>query len=83
VLVLTRMQTPEVQPAGPVLAVAPQKQQPGNMSTPVVVAPVVEADDRLLRDARLDRYLVAHKEWGSSFAMSAMPVSARGTATER
>ncbi|NML15054.1 sigma-E factor negative regulatory protein [Azohydromonas caseinilytica] len=85
-LVLTRVHTPEPQPAGQMLAVAQpaqsESQLPASVNTPVAV-PVVQADDRLLRDARLDRYLVAHKEWGSSFAMSAVPVAARGAAAQR
>jgi sigma-E factor negative regulatory protein RseA len=85
VLVVTRLQAPELRPAGQVLAQAPQDAaQPlaliGTTAVPAVRAPVpaaavAEADDRLLRDARLDRYLVAHKQWGSSFAMP-VPVAA-------
>lgn len=87
VLVLTRLQAPEFGPAAAVLAQAPQiVPQPlagaatvtAQVSTPTPApapAAVAQADDRLLRDARLDRYLVAHKQWGSSFAMP-VPVAA-------
>jgi sigma-E factor negative regulatory protein RseA len=82
-LVATRLQAP--QPAGPVLAQAPQTAPApqalvSTTAVPVAV-PVAEADDRLLRDARLDRYLSAHKQWGSSFAMPVLAV--RNTAAER
>jgi sigma-E factor negative regulatory protein RseA len=85
VLVVARLQVPELRPAGQVLAQAPQSAaQPLALigttavpaaQAPVPVAAVAEPDDRLLRDARLDRYLVAHKQWGSSFAMP-VPVAA-------
>jgi sigma-E factor negative regulatory protein RseA len=93
VLVLTRLPGSVQPPAAPLLAVAPPPAL-GLLSQGAAVAPVsaaapqadaavaVEPDDRLLRDARLDRYLVAHKQWGSSFAMP-VPVAARGTAAER
>jgi sigma-E factor negative regulatory protein RseA len=85
VLVVARLQVPELRPAGQVLAQAPRSAaQPLALigttavpaaQAPVPVAAVAEPDDRLLRDARLDRYLVAHKQWGSSFAMP-VPVAA-------
>lgn len=85
VLVLTRLQPLEPSPAAAVLAQAPQTtpQLPAGTTTVVAQEPVpapapaavAQADDRLLRDARLDRYLVAHKQWGSSFAMP-VPVAA-------
>ncbi|WP_169516931.1 sigma-E factor negative regulatory protein [Azohydromonas australica] len=81
VLVLTRLQPLESSPAAAVLAQAPQTapQQPAGAATVAAQEPapaaVAQADDRLLRDARLDRYLVAHKQWGSSFAMP-VPVAA-------
>lgn len=85
VLVLTRLQPLEPSPAAAVLAQAPQttpQTVPQPLTGPATVAAqepapaaVAQADDRLLRDARLDRYLVAHKQWGSSFAMP-VPVAA-------
>ncbi len=86
VLVLTRLQEPVLQqPAGAVLAQAPRTPQAVVGTLPVAnvaeVAPVVQADDRLLRDAQLDRYLAAHKQWGSSFATPAVAV--RNTAAQR
>lgn len=83
VLVLQRLQPLEPSPAAAVLAQAPQTAAQPLAGTTTVAAQepaptptaVVQADDRLLRDARLDRYLVAHKQWGSSFAMP-VPVAA-------
>jgi sigma-E factor negative regulatory protein RseA len=84
-LVVTRLQGPALQQGGAVLAEAPRTAPAPQtlVSTAAVPAapPVVEADDRLLRDARLDRYLVAHKQWGSSFAMPVVAV--RNAAAER
>ncbi|WP_298231523.1 RseA family anti-sigma factor [uncultured Azohydromonas sp.] len=81
VLVLTRLQPLEPDQTAAVLAQAPQT-VPQPLVGPARVAEqepapaaVAQADDRLLRDARLDRYLVAHKQWGSSFAMP-VPVAA-------
>lgn len=85
VLVVARLQAPPLQPAVQGLAQAPQTTvQPQALADTTVLAAaqapqpsatVAEATDRLLRDARLDRYLVAHKQWGSSFAMP-VPVAA-------
>lgn len=46
----------------PVAALAPAAVEPA----------AVGADGQLLRDARLDRYLVAHKQWGGSMAAPVM-----------
>ena len=82
VLVLTRLEPSELSPAVAVLAQAPQTAPQSLAGTttvtglePAPASAVAQADDRLLRDARLDRYLVAHKQWGSSFAMP-VPVAA-------
>ncbi|MDZ5456564.1 sigma-E factor negative regulatory protein [Azohydromonas lata] len=81
VLVATRLQDTVLPPpgGGAVVAQAPRAPQ-ALVGTTLPVAgapeatPVVQADDRLLRDARLDRYLSAHKQWGSSFATPVVAV---------
>ncbi|WP_157263697.1 sigma-E factor negative regulatory protein [Azohydromonas aeria] len=88
VLVVARLQP--VQPGqggGAVIAQAPAPTQRTPVSEVRALPPaaesgtVAQADDRLLRDAQLDRYLVAHKQWGSSFAMPV--VATRVSAAQR
>ena len=86
VLVVARLQPVQPGPAGAVIAQATvPAASPQALATqlpPVAESgTVAQADDRLLRDAQLDRYLVAHKQWGSSFAMPA--VATRVSAAER
>jgi sigma-E factor negative regulatory protein RseA len=84
VLVVTRLSAPDGD-AGPVFAGAPNAAlQPVAASMPLADAnepqPIV-ADGKLIRDARLDRYLAAHKRFGDSSAVAVPGVVLRSSAT--
>lgn len=94
VLVVTRVaEVPGSAPNGAVLAGVPAAAtagiQPvvnGTLQPAVVPVSVPVANGRLIRDARLDRYLAAHKQYGGSSVLAMPAVSVRVAApagTER
>lgn len=87
VLVVTRVAEVPVSPSASVIAggaplvgATPGVQPVSTLSQPLVAAPAVPsvvpvANGKLIRDARLDHYLAAHKQYGSSvLAMPAVSV---------
>lgn len=87
VLVVTRVAEVPVSPSSSVIAggaalpgATPGVQPVSTLSQPLVAAPAVPsvvpvANGKLIRDARLDHYLAAHKQYGSSvLAMPAVSV---------
>ena len=86
VLVVMRMGAPGADPATPALALAP-----GAVSTRAVAASmpaadaeppaVIVTDGKLIRDAQLDRYLAAHKQFGGSSAVAVPGTVLRSSAT--
>lgn len=82
-LVVTRVaEVPGTAPGAPVIAGAPAAGgiQPVVAGLPPVQAaalPVPVANGRLIRDARLDRYLAAHKQYGGSSVLAMPAVSVR------
>jgi sigma-E factor negative regulatory protein RseA len=84
VLVVTRLGQPGADPAGPALALAPgaavrsvSASAPGDAEPPAVVM----TDGKLIRDAQLDRYLAAHKQFGGSSAVAVPGMVLRSSAT--
>ncbi|WP_259373483.1 sigma-E factor negative regulatory protein [Aquincola tertiaricarbonis] len=85
VLVVTRVaEVPGTAPGGAVIAGAPATAgiQPVVATLPPAQATAVPvsvpvANGRLIRDARLDRYLAAHKQYGSSSVLAMPAVSVR------
>lgn len=69
VLVVTRVAAPDMGPGAASLAAAPGSSavQPVSLAEPSD-APLM-ADRKLIRDAHLDRYLAAHKQFGGSSAL--------------
>lgn len=87
VLALSRLGPPGAGEAGPVLASAPPPvaQESVRVAAPAtaVEPQPVFADGQLIRDARLDRYLAAHRQYGSSLAAPVPAASLRSAVAER
>jgi len=88
VLVVTRLSAPLPDPnSGAALAqTAPAvttvaASSGGRVALPAAAADVVVQDARVIRDARLDRYLAAHKQFGGGGAVAVPVVSLRHAAT--
>jgi sigma-E factor negative regulatory protein RseA len=88
VLVVTRMGAPEADPAAPTVALAPGpvNTRPVAASMPGAGADteppaVIVTDGKLIRDAQLDRYLAAHKQFGGSSAVAVPGTVLRSSAT--
>jgi sigma-E factor negative regulatory protein RseA len=74
VLVITRVSAPGDSGLGPTLAALPRAAEAQPVSDTV-------ADGKLIRDARLDRYLAAHKQYGNSAALAVPGVVLRSATT--
>jgi sigma-E factor negative regulatory protein RseA len=86
VLVVTRLGAPGADVAGPALALAPgaANVRPTSASAPGAEAEppaIVMTDGKLIRDAQLDRYLAAHKQFGGSSAAAVPGMVLRSSAT--
>ena len=86
VLVVTRMGAPGADPAAPALALAPGAvvTRSASASMPAADAEppaVVVTDGKLMRDAQLDRYLAAHKQFAGSSAVAVPGTVLRSSAT--
>jgi sigma-E factor negative regulatory protein RseA len=86
VLVVTRMGASGADPAAPALAMAPGvvNTRPAAASMPGADAEppaVIVTDGKLIRDAQLDRYLAAHKQFAGSSAVAVPGMVLRSSAT--
>lgn len=81
VLVVTRVAAPDLGAGAASLAAAPGSSALQQVSLPEAADAPLMADRKLIRDAHLDRYLAAHKQFGGSSALVVPGVVLRSATT--